>query len=307
MRNYCNCLVAALCTCTFYLGVAGQEYPSAAELAKEHEYRIRLYHTAARELPPGVPNPLNSNGTESDGIRFTTRAYEQEAFKRLLQEANKAAIELGLREQLPVTLTNVVRAFICPFGYAYVNKSLGNITTRNYTYYVKAGNKFSSLSIANYDEHCFEYQDKKHQRPIRQVDTNGAYRLAAQWLTALQVDVKALERDCVIRVKPSEFWNRIRPGAKLEGKTFVPIYELGWTSPKAKSFGVVASMQIFTPTKTILQLDVYEPEYILRQPLIVTNLAFLLSQTNALVRTNAHATHWKSETLCASAAHGGYQ
>jgi hypothetical protein len=288
MRNSLTHLAATLWAAIFSLGALAQQYPSPADRAKERDSRIRLYEAAARELPAGVPNPLDPDGTYGNGMQFTTKAYERAAFRLVLDEANRVARTLSLAETLPISESDVVRAFISPFGDAYVNKRLGNITTRNYTYGVTEGNKFSDLCIARYDDHCLEYQ-KRYQLPIEQVDTNGAYRLAAQWLVQLQVDVKALERDCAIRVEPSEFWNRTKPGAMLEGKTFVPIYYVYWTSRKVRRMGSVASVELLAPTRAILQLTVDEPEYILRQPLVVTNLAFLLAQTNTPVRTNAPA------------------
>jgi len=208
-------------------------------------------HAAAQELPPGVPNPLNPDGTLSDSFTFTTKA-----------------------------------SFIAPFGYAYVTKNLGNITSSNYSYGAVRSNRFSELCITRLDERCMEYQER-HQLPVAQVDRNAAYRLATQWLAALRVDVKALETDCEPRVQPNEFWNRIKPGGRLEGKTFVPIYDVQWRSAKnkAENFGSVASVQLFTPPETILQISIYDAKYILREPLVVTNLGALLQTNRSAIGT----------------------
>jgi hypothetical protein len=50
----------------------------------------------------------------------------------------------------------------------------------------------------------------------------------------------------------------------------------------------VAYVTLFAPTKTLLQLKVYDPKYILRKPLAFTNLAALFPDTNAptVVMTN---------------------
>jgi hypothetical protein len=42
-----------------------------------------------------------------------------------------------------------------------------------------------------------------------------------------------------------------------------------------------AIIELFEPTKTLCQMRVKESKYILRKPLEITNLDFLLSQTNA--------------------------
>src|SRR5882724_11279343 len=100
-------------------------------------------HAAAQELPPGVPNPLNPDGTLSDSFTFTTKAYQQAAFELILREANRVARDLKLPEDLPISESNLVRVFIAPFGYAYVTKNLGNITSSNYSYGAVRSNRFS--------------------------------------------------------------------------------------------------------------------------------------------------------------------
>jgi hypothetical protein len=42
----------------------------------------------------------------------------------------------------------------------------------------------------------------------------------------------------------------------------------------------MASVALFMPTKTLLQLRVEDTQYILRKPLQITNLDFLLSPSN---------------------------
>ena len=116
--------------------------------------------------------------------------------------------------------------------------------------------------------------------PTNQIDTNAAYQLATQFLVAARVDVKRLDRDCKITIKPSDFWNGLEPGGQLRQRTFVPIYDVFWKSPtRVENSDVAASVEVFTPTRTLLQLSVYQPGYILRDPIVFTNLAALL-QTN---------------------------
>jgi len=40
--------------------------------------------------------------------RFTTKAYQDEALRLMIKEANKVAQELGLREQLPISRSNLI-------------------------------------------------------------------------------------------------------------------------------------------------------------------------------------------------------
>ena len=241
---------------------------------------IVLVDAAAQELPPGVPNPIGPDGKYTSAVFFTTRAYQAEAFRLVLQEANQVAKELELPEKLPITVSNTVYAFITPFGDAYANKRLGNITTRHYSYGVEQGYKFSELCIMDLDKLCFGYRES-YQLPREEFDTNSAYCLATQWLAAVHVDVEALNRECQVEVEVNPFWNRIKRGGKLR-ETFVPIYDVHWLSPKniAEKVGDIVMVEMFTPTKTLLQLSVQDPKYVLRPSLVVTNLAYLLSQTN---------------------------
>jgi len=232
------------------------------------------------ELPPGVPSPINPDGRFTRAINFTTKAYQEAAFRLVVQEANMVARELGLPEDLPITESNLVGAFISPFGYAYVSKKIGNVTTKRYTYYVSQGNKFSYLEHTHQAEECRKFQ-RAYTWPLTRINTNEAYLLATQWLAAVSMDVAALNRECSVKVTIDTSYVRAPAGK------FVPIYYISWTRNED---GVgVASMRIFTPTKTLLQLRVEDPKYILRKPLVFTNLDVLLTQTNAPAITNAHA------------------
>jgi len=159
------------------------------------------------------------------------------------------------RHSLPITEKDVITAYIAPWGFSYQTKTIGNIDTKNYFYCVGIGNKFSHLAIANYDQICLKYE-RENAVPIAQLNTNAAYQLATQWLAAASMDVNALEKDCQIRVAPTSFWNRVKPGTTLNKPMFVPIYDLHWLSAKnvAENYGDVAHVELFLPTKTILQL-----------------------------------------------------
>lgn len=89
-----------------------------------------------------------------------------------------------------------------------LKKMIGNVTTRHYSYNVGCGNKLSGVTIASMDEHCQAYREK-HQLPATQIDTNGAYQLATQWLAMSRMDVHRLNRDCEAQIKISRFWNEI--------------------------------------------------------------------------------------------------
>jgi len=236
-------------------------------------------------LPRGVPRTVLPDGSVYIEPSFTTRAFQKEALRLVIEEANTVARELNLPEKLPITTSNVVHGFVGPFGYSFMEKRIGNITTKIYSYGAEQGNKFSDLTIANYDGHGFEYRDK-YQWPVSRIDTNAAYQLATQWLAAAHMDVEALNRDCRVQCKVDETFNGLKPGEQPHG-TFAPIYWVHWL-PRSNQPGSVAYVTLFAPTKTLLQLTVYDPKYILRKPLVFTNLAALFPATNApiVVMTN---------------------
>jgi hypothetical protein len=204
-------------------------------------------------------------------MRYTTLAYQKEALNLIVAEANQVAQELNLPEKLPIVQTNLLEAYISPPHLAQGSKALGNITTSNYTYYVSVGNKFSFLVRTRLEEDENQARSK-YQWPISQIDTNAAYQLATQFLKAASMDVDALNTNCDLHVKTS-----LPEG--VNSKNFVPLYWITW-SEKNKGRGG-ASVELCLPTKTILQMRVNKSEYILRQPLQITNLDYLLSQTNS--------------------------
>jgi hypothetical protein len=214
-----------------------------------------------------------------NALTFTTPAYRNEALRLVIEEANRVAQELNLQEQLPITQTNLLEAYISPPRMAQGMKAIGNITTSNYVYYVSVGNKFSFLVRTHLEEEETQARSK-YLWPVSQVDTNAAYQLATQFLAAASMDVNALNTNCDLHIDTC-----LLESAK--GKHFVPLYWITWSEKNNRGLGG-ASIELFLPTKTILQIHVNKSEYILRKPLEITNLDYLLSQTNAPQATNAH-------------------
>ncbi len=208
---------------------------------------------------------------------FTTQAYRDEAVRLLIREANLVASELQLPEQLPITETNLIEDYIRPYRDAAFIKSIGDVSTSNYMYEAEQGNKFSGLMWLGLRTNSPELWSKDYSWPISRLDTNAAYQLATQWLTAVSVDVGALNRDCVLRIQP-EMLN-----GQGTNVVFVPAYSVSWTTNWTEGrwgHGSHSYVLLFLPTKTLIQLEVDDPKYILRPPIVFTNLAKLLSDTN---------------------------
>ena len=203
---------------------------------------------------------------------FTTKAYQAEALRLVIQEANVVAKQLALPEELPITKSNIIKAFISPFTDAYTDGAIGTVTTRNYWYFISQGNKFSGLTTLNQGADCRRFQEL-YTWPLSRLDTNQACALALDFLSAASMDVQAIKRDCKMVVGLDTGY--VHPPAG----TFVPVYYIYW-KPLDNHDTSVASVRLCTPTKTILQLKVRDPKYILRPPLVFTNLDVLLSETN---------------------------
>jgi len=208
----------------------------------------------------GRPRKMNS----------ATPAYRKEAVRLIIEEANRVAQDMGLPEKLPITDEDVISTFVSSPQMSEMLGTFGNITTSNYIYYVSIGNKFSFLERAHLlDED--EQLRAAYRWPMSRMDTNAAYQLATQFLSAASMDVKALNRDCDVHI------DAVMPKGK-NGAEFVPVYWVCWT--KGNESGTVAGVEVFQPSKTLLQMHVKKTEYILRKPLAITNVDFLLSQTN---------------------------
>lgn len=231
-------------------------------------YPVPLDYGDKNELPSGVPRLIDTNGNVIYvDMNFTTPMYHEAALKLLLQEANQIALDLRLPEELPITESNLTRSFIGPFGYNLERKCIGNISTKHYCYYVSVGNRFSYLDRLDEDID-YEAYSTSYTWPISQIDTNLAYLQATQWLAAAHMDVIGINRDCQRFVVPDHAYTHAPPGE------FVPLYNVYWKSTNGKR-DTVASVMFLLPTKTLISLRVEDPKYILRKPLVFSNLEAL--------------------------------
>jgi hypothetical protein len=216
-------------------------------------------------------------------LTFTTPAYRNAAMQLVIGEANRMAQDLNLPEPLPIVESNLVAAYIPPPGLARrLGGGLGNITTSNYIYYVSISNKLSFLDHSHLDQER-AWLRNQYRWPISRMDTNAAYQTAMRFLKDASMNVSALSSNCDVHIEA------FTPEGE-NGKTFVPIYSIFWTSRQAEVRGAVAVIEYCDPNKTLLKLRVNQSEYILRKPLKIANLDYLLSQTNAMAGTNAPTT-----------------
>jgi hypothetical protein len=227
------------------------------------------YDETGRPLPPGVPKIVDTNGkTLYIKPQFTTPQFQKEALRLVIQEANKVAKELKLPEKLPITQSNIFEYFVGPFEYSYSHRQIGNVSTKNYMYGAESGDKFSVIVDTHEQEKCWKYFDEGYVWPVSRIDTNAAYQLATQWLAAVHMDVAGLNRDCQMSAAVDNVYVQAPAGK------FVPIYCVSWV-PKNGEGLCIAQVRLFPPKRTLLDLMVRDPKYILRQPITFTNMAAL--------------------------------
>jgi len=273
------CLVFILSAGSMHMSIRAMDTISRKALGlslNDPQYKDIVEPT---NLPPNVPPAYNPDGTYSyDGENFTTKAYQNEAFRLVLKEANNVARELQLQEKLPITETDLAEIFIASYGSSRVGfKPLGVISTKDYSYCVSIDHKLCYVERAHESQDALNWTEH-YKWPLSRLDTNKAYQLATQWMAEAHMDVQGLNRDCEVHVVSDRYWN----DPKLGKKTFVPIYEIYWLSllNKTTGYGEAASVKLFEPTKILVSLRVEDPKYILRPQIVFTNLAELLLNTN---------------------------
>ena len=226
-------------------------------------------------LPQGFPDPHATDETNGPHYLLTTRAYSREARRLLLEEANRVATELSLPDELPL-VEDVVKCNILPFGMAYVDKSVGSVESPHYHYMAHKGWRFNQVLIANWSTVCANYV-RNYRWPSDRLDTNAAYSLATQWLAAVSMDVAGLNRDCVMNAAPATHWNRFRWNTPFTNAMFTPIYSVYWVPRQSTNNEIAATVELFAPDKTLLDLRMEDPKYILRKPFHFTDLDKLLA------------------------------
>jgi hypothetical protein len=202
---------------------------------------------------------------ETPPFFFTTKAYEQEALRALLEEVNQVAKDLTLPEQLPITSSNLVEVFIAPPASGMV----GTASSSNYHYFVRAGRKFAGLNRRNLNA-VWEQDRKNYLWPVSRIDTNAAFAIATQIMAKAGINIVALNSECNVQLDVT------RPNGP-RSLVFVPDYWIDWR----KNGKSLAFLVFLAPTKDIRMLRVDDPTYVLRKAVEVRNLGELLREGGA--------------------------
>jgi hypothetical protein len=156
-------------------------------------------------------------------------AYKYVAAAVLVAEANFNAERLELPIEKPILLSKLAWTYIPPVSTLKDDGFGGRIDAGHYAFseggrpgyrYITKLEPFGGLSTAE------QNQMLSHCKSL--IGTNGAYRLASNWLSLIDVDVHELEKTNKAEVQQRWFWG----GGSPERRVLLPIFEVGWGGSK---------------------------------------------------------------------------
>jgi hypothetical protein len=151
---------------------------------------------------------------------------------------------------------------------------IGSLDTTNYAFGFDIRKGVTSVNRLPFLREWNEVK-AKYTWPISRLETNTAFLEASQILRKANVDVNAINRDA----ESVSITASVGP----DKKDFVPVYWITWKRTSTNglfspsSSGQIASFVFLEPTKTIYQLHVFDPKYILRKPLEPPDFMALLT------------------------------
>lgn len=231
-------------------------------------------------------------------LRFTTDAYRRAALQVLLDEANRKAKNLGLNEKTPITQYDLVESFIQPPAWSVAEGMFGTLTTSNYVYTASENNKLCSITCTpTAQADCIALVEQRYGDQVAVMETNLAYTLATNWLTAGNVDVAALERECSVQITTMR-----------HGRHYLPVFSVRWRQAAANPAGPIttrddgyqtrAAVLLVEPDRRLLHFEV-DDRYLLGPVLSVPNADELLCPSNEAPICNLRyiSTAYKSAAL----------
>ena len=185
----------------------------------------------------------------------------------MIDEANIYAGQLSLPEKLPLTAESVNEKFITPPRLAIGFGALGSFRTTSFSYGFGKGKHLSYITRLPKDKSKRPLYERMKPWAIdpSMVNTNAAYTTATQFLAKAFVDLPKL----------SSAKTSINPMTVLHMTT--SIYTVEWQ----RHGSPVVQVTFDAPKAELWALRVEDPEYILRAPLVVSDMDSLFSQTNA--------------------------
>lgn len=223
----------------------------------------------AKETPANLLESAQTNILQSSML------YRDQALERMAQEASWFCKNLHLSNAVPIQPHDILPEFyIRPprtgFG--------GIFRTTNYLF--RFSTRLDGIYRRDKQEERFDLYPIWARTPSL-IDSNGAYQLATQWLSAIAVDVPVLQKKYPPKFYqwfywgreagvPDSEWNQHRP---TTNKVMMPIYDVYWGEQGTPAIKVT----VFGPTKELMVFEMYDPSLSLRPPIVITNWQELLS------------------------------
>jgi hypothetical protein len=195
-------------------------------------------------------------------------AYKATVLAMALAQANQVAQQLNLPCQKPIEHSDLKWAYVSPPGLSKPLLPSVSFDTKDFAYSFTDGklHVIHGFAYSNWDmEH---YHQWVKMRSL--VDSNAAYQLAAQWLSTVSVNVPALNRNYPLTVGQPFFWAD-PSSATNTNRVTLPIYQVKWGNPGDPAVAV----EIFGPTKELMDLHVEDQSFSTRTNLFLTNSAEL--------------------------------
>jgi len=208
-------------------------------------------------------------------------AYKAAALQLMVGEANFFANQLDLPGPKPI---EVKSSYISPPGLGFG----GNIETAEFFFGFYKEAKLWTLSKKDSPLGRDGWYSIEFKNTPSKIDDKGAYQLATQWLSKVEVDVPALQQKFTARVWQQRFFDPpIAPTAEnLKNPPYgtapmstLPIFYVAWVD-KANTNNEAVKLTIDGTKRELLVLNLNDTSFSKRPPLVVTNATELNTRTD---------------------------
>jgi hypothetical protein len=232
-------------------------------------------------------------------------AYKAAVIHLMLNEASFFAEKLHLQEHVPIAVKDISANVNPP-----LRGGLGSFETAAYFYSFPGEGRF--LSLTNENGTRFSYPERgklayiERKDPFKRyastfeetfaalaklpslIDTNGAYRLATQWLAVISVDMAGVERAYKAETTQEFYYDppltpddaslvaKGRPPPPGHRMIKLPVFNVTWGGTTDGNPDV--SVRVFGATKELIQLRMENTTFLRRALIAITNALELNSQ-----------------------------
>lgn len=247
------------------------------------------------ELWGQVTNPYGLS--EKDGLELLdlikqhnlvrgSMGFRSAEFARMLGEANFFTERLRLPAPYPIKEADVKDFHVSPPWYSGLDRSLkntnipspidriraakvtvmGNIQTANFVFAFNNGYLWNVVRL--HEPAMNPSQFIKLAAKPSLINKAQAYQLATQWLTAVAVDVPALER----KYKSSFYQWFIWGSPAQTNKLMLPIFDVKWGEDQMPlKDSLAAKITVLGTTKELMEMQLQDESFSHRPQMIVTN------------------------------------